>query len=204
MALFEKTCACCGKSANVLTRTTLTDGKTLCSKCLSAVPSYLHEGIKGSTLDAYQEIRKYLAYANQTIKPRFKQTHKYLGLSLDANSGYLCVNSLASHFAMEPLYLQVEDIVDLDLLYDPETYKDGFFAESVNGDVNIALETCYPGLEFQAVLKKNVKADAHKRAGLFKDKVKYQNPNGQDAFMDQFFATRLNFLNSRAGGRYAG
>lgn len=204
MALFEKTCACCGKSANILTRTTLADGKTLCRKCMDAIPGYLHNGIKSNTIEAYREIRKYLAYSTQTIKPRFKKTHEYLGLILDANNGYLCINDLASSLITKTLYLQVEDITCLDLMYDPDTYKAGFFSESVNGSVSISLATIFPGLEFDDILQTDVKAEANRKIGLFKDKVEFQNPKGQDEFMNQFHAAQMKFLTGNYGGRYAG
>ena len=88
MGLFKEIyCSDCGKKAGLLTRTKLSDGKYLCSACTSNIPSYVMESVSGNyDFDNYKDLKGYIQYSNENLKPKFKETASYEKLHIDEDN----------------------------------------------------------------------------------------------------------------------
>ena len=193
MGLFKEiNCACCGKKTNMLKRTRLKDDQYVCSDCTSNVPGYIKDNFgKLYDYERFVKLKEYIEYSGRQLGLRFHETNKYETLHLDANNGYLYFDY---GFSSKPLYLNVREIDTLELVFEPETYKEGVFTEKVKGDVKMVIGVVNPPFVHTEVIKYGAKADARKKIGLFKDKVEYENPKGMDEFLAAFLQAKTEVL----------
>lgn len=184
MGLFKEIhCDHCGEKTNVITRTKLKDGKYICSKCTSMVPHYIKTHLWNYEYNDFVKLRQFINYSEQTASKLFKETHAFLSLHLDSEHGLFY---FAPGLLSTPFYFQVEDVESISLEYDPDKFKEGFFSDKVTGTVKLKLKMRHPYLDYEKELASGVKASAHLKQGVFKDKVEYDNPKGMDEFIAQF------------------
>lgn len=192
MGLFKEIhCASCGKKTNLIQRTRLKDDQYVCSECTSNIPSFVKHGLSEHyTYADFQKLKEYIEYSGRYIGMKFHETHHYESLHLDANNGYFYFDH---GFMSKPFYLQVENVVGIDLIFEPEVYKEGIFTEKVKGDVKMVLGVSGPHIVHTETVAFGTKGNAKLKKGIFKDKVEYENPKGMDEFIAAFQETHERF-----------
>lgn len=192
MGLFKEIlCDHCGEKTNIVTRSKLKDGKYICSKCTSMVPHYIKVHLWNYEYKDFVKLKQYINYSEHTASRVFKETHSFLSLHLDSENGlFYFTQGLMS----TPVYFQVEDVESISLEYDPDKFKEGVFSDKVTGKVTLKLKMVHPYFSYEKDLANGVKASAHLKQGVFKDKVEYDNPKGMDEFIAQFQDAYTQFL----------
>ena len=183
MGLFKEIyCSDCGKKAGLLTRTKLRDGKYLCSDCTSNIPSYVMESVSGNyDFDDYIDLKGYIKYSNENLKPKFKETACYEKLHIDEDN---LIFYISPGFLGEPLYLEFANILSFDMDYQAETVKEGIIGDKVFGRVLVELDMAIPNFTYAKVLAKDVKAKA--KTNFLGTKVTYEYPKKMEEFLIRF------------------
>lgn len=183
MGLFkEHACACCGKKTNMMTRSKLKDGNYVCFDCKPLIPNYVLNCLNEYDLEDFHELKKYVVHSDTVLRAKFKQTHSFHSIHLDANNGLFYIDGGALD---KKLYLKAEEVFTLTLSFEPEKYKEGVFTEKVKGKITMTLDVLNPSFRYETVIATGVWANAHMK-GLLSKKIIYDNPKGMDEFLEVF------------------
>ncbi len=181
MAMFkEVTCSACGAKAGLLTRSKLKDGTYVCSQCKKKVPGYIKRSLKKYTLEDFQNMKQYLIFSKTNLKATFQETHCYKTVSLDAKHGLFCLEELGQN-----LYLQLHNLADFNLTFEPEKAKEGTWSDNVIGKVQLSFEMHEPYFKREVLIATGVKAPAVKK-GIINKKMVYDMPKGMEDFLLAF------------------
>lgn len=185
MALFQEiACNICGEKTSMLTRSKLKDGTYVCSHCKKKVPGYIKSSLGNYTLEEFQQMKQYLVYSRQELKPVFTETHSYKTIGLDARHGLFYVEELG-----ERLYLKLLEVESFDLSFEPEKAKEGVLSDKVIGTVKLSFEMRFPYFKREELVATGVKASAA-RKGIFTTKLVYDLPKGMEEFLAAFHEAR--------------
>lgn len=185
MSLFKEIyCAECGAKTNLLTRTKLSDNKYLCSKCTTNIPSFIKTCMDGIySLEDYHHLMDYLKESNEVLKQKFKETGTYQSLHLDAFNGLFYIEDSMWE---EPVYLKLSNIVEFELLFSPDTLKEGIMRDKVYGRTLFRVGMSEPFFYYEKIIERKAKAKAKKV--FFGTKLECENPKGMDDFLLSFRA----------------
>ena len=176
-------CAVCKEKAGVFTRTKLTDGSYICSKCLKIVPSYMRKSFYSIyDLDDYHALSRYVDYSNDILRPLFHETHKYYSIHIDTEHLIFYIGDWIDD---KTLFLRFDHLADFDLVYHADEYKEGMVGNKVYGRLLLKVKMNYPYFYYETKLDEKVKAKAKKT--FFGTKIEYENPKGMDDFLLHFF-----------------
>lgn len=180
MGIFtEIYCAVCNEKTSVFTRTKLTDGSYICSKCMKFVPSYMRNSFRSSyDLDDYRALRRYAEYSNDVLRPLFHETHKYYSLHIDAEHLIFYIGDWIDD---KTLFLRFDHLTEFDLVYHADEFKEGMAGDKVYGRLLLKVKMNYPYFYYETILDEKVKAKAKK--AFFGTKIEYENPKGMDEFL---------------------
>lgn len=183
MGLFkESKCAKCGEVTKLLTRTKLSDGNYLCSKCMKSIPYYIRSCLSDRyTIHMYNNLLDYLKYSNETLRFKFHETQSYHSLHVDTESQIFFIGYGISD---ETLFLEFKNISRFNMLFKAEDVKDGILGTKVNGKIIFELGMDTPYFYLEEVLTSNAKAKAKK--SFFGNNIEYENPAGMDDFLFYF------------------
>lgn len=183
MGLFKEIrCARCRDVTKLLTRTKLSDGNYLCSKCTKAIPYYIHSCLSDRyTIEMYDNLLNYLTYSNEILRLKFHETQSYHSLHIDTESRIFYIGSGITD---ETLFLEFKNISRFNMLFKPEDMKDGVLGTKVTGKILFELGMDTPYFYFEEVLTSNAKAKAKKT--FFGNHIEYENPAGMDDFLFYF------------------
>ena len=182
MALFKEiSCACCGGKTNLLTRTKLSDGNYICSKCASKIPAGATTNLSHYDLNGYHNLVDYTTRVNSDLRLQFRQTHYFHGICLDAEHGLFYLDSLH-----KPVYCKLSNLSEFELSYEPEEVREGLLSDKVKGNIRLRMKVEFPYQYKDEVLAFNVKSSCTIHNGLFKSKAVYENPKGMDDFLQTF------------------
>lgn len=175
-------CAVCNEKTGVFTRTKLTDGSYICSKCMKFVPSYMRESFYSRyDLDDYRALRQYADYSNEVLRPQFHETHKYYSIHIDTEH---LIFYLGDWIDDKTLFLRFDHLTDFDLVYHADEYKEGMASNKVYGRLLLKVKMNYPYFYYETKLDEKAKAKAKK--SLFGTNIEYENPKGMDDFLLYF------------------
>lgn len=193
MGLFKEIhCACCGKKTNLIQRTRLKDDQYVCSECTANIPGYIKSGLgKYYTYEQFTKLKEYIEYSNRYLALKFRETHYYETVHLDAVNGIMYYDH---GITAKPLYLEIKNVETFELDFTPETYKEGVFTEKVKGDVKMHMACQNPIFDFTETIRYGAKGDARLKKGLFKDKLEYENPKGMDDLVAAFLQAKTEVL----------
>ncbi len=183
MSFFKEIyCTESGKKTHLLTRTKLCDGNYLCSECTSIVPSYMMNSFcEKYTLEDYRDLKEYIKYSNEHLRPIFHGTHCFYSLHIDTEN---LLFYIGYGIDSDTIFLNFQNVTRFDMIFSAEEYKDGILGTKVNGKIMLELGMDCPYFYHEEVLTKNAKAKAKK--SLFGTKIEYDNPDGMDDFMFYF------------------
>ncbi len=183
MGLFKEIyCADCNEKTNIFFRTKLKDGHYLCSKCMKKIPAYMKRYFKQEyTLEDYNHFKDYIEYSNQYLKPVFQETHKFHGIHIDSDDQIFYIGYGIDE---NTLFLNFANLVDFDLIFKPEEFKEGIIGSKVKGDIVMGITMKNPVFHHEEILASGAKAKARK--ALFGATIRYDNPKGMDLFIDAF------------------
>lgn len=183
MGLFKEIkCTKCGEVTKLLTRTKLSDGNYLCSKCTKPIPYYIRSCLSDRyTIEMYNNLLSYLKYSNETLRMKFHETQSYHSLHIDTESQIFFIGYGISD---ETLFLEFKNISRFNMLFKAEDVKDGVLGTKVNGKILFELGMDTPYFYLEEVLTSNAKAKAKK--SFFGNNIEYENPAGMDDFLFYF------------------
>ncbi len=180
--LKEIFCADCSEKTNMFFRTKLKDKNYLCSKCMKKVPAYIKNFFKKEyTLEDYKDFKDYIDYSNQYLKPAFHETHKFHGIHIDADNQIFYIGYGIDE---NTLFLNFANLVDFDLVFKAEEFKEGIVGSKVKGNIIMEISMKNPVFQHEEILVFGAKAKARK--ALFGATIRYDNPKGMDFFIEAF------------------
>lgn len=178
----EVHCAVCGNKAGLLTRQALKDGNYICFDCMPKLPSYVSECLaEHYDLEGFMQLKDYLRYSEEVLKPRFSETAHYGKLHMDEENGIFYIEE---GFFSEPLYCEMKHVSFFDLEFRPEELKEGFLGDKVTGNVLAILNVTLPSFVYVKTVATNVKGKAKKK--LLSTTVTYENPEAMEDFKLRF------------------
>lgn len=182
MGLFKEiNCVHCGKKTSMLTRAKLADGQYVCGKCTSKIPSEIMSNLGEYTYEDYKELLRYMEESETSLSKAFKETHSFYSIHIDTQHGLFYLDTM-----YPTVYLKFENLSDFNLTFDPDEVKEGLLGDKVTGKIYYKVKMNTPSFFIDNVLARNVKARAHVKTGIFKDKVEYDNPKGMNEFLHYF------------------
>lgn len=183
MSLFKEIhCADCKEKTNIFFRTKLKDKNYLCSKCMKKVPNYMKKFFKKEySFNDYKGFKDYIDYSNQYLKPVFHETHKFHGIHIDADNQIFYIGYGIDE---NTLFLNFANLVDFDLVFKAEEFKEGIIGSKVKGNIVMGITMNNPVFHHEEILVSGAKAKARK--ALFGSTIRYENPKGMDIFIDAF------------------
>ncbi len=182
MGLFKEImCVECGAKTGLLSRTKIDGEQYLCSKCTSSVPSYIKKYLGEYSHENFKNLLFYLQTTNPELEKKFKQTHSFYGIHLDAVNGIFCFDT---GLFSKSIYLELESLADFDLVYKAEEFKEGMLSDKVIGEICFGVKMMHPYFCYEDVIATGVKAGA--KQSFFGTKVTYSNPKGMDEFIQTF------------------
>ena len=192
MALFQEiNCTHCGKKTNMLTRTKLSDGKHICSKCKSTLPGEFSASLHHYNYEEFKMLLAYVEDMRKNLRNIFRETHNFYGIHIDTEHGLFYIGSCKSAI------FKFENLEDFDLEYEPEELKEGFFSTTVTGKLLIRVKVTFPYYFRENVLEDCVSASADVKVGLLKNKAVYNNPKGMDEFLHYFYKAWETAINEK-------
>lgn len=178
----EIKCADCGEITKLLFRTKLKDKNYICSKCAKKIPSYVKKTFKKDyTLEEYNDFKSYIEYSNTYLKPKFRETHEFHGISIDIRNKLF---HLGYGINDKTLFFNLRNVAEFDLIFQAEEYREGIIGSKVKGNIVMWIVMKEPYLVHRETIAYGVKAKAKK--ALFSNTVNYENPKGMDFFIDAF------------------
>ena len=185
MGLFnEIKCVNCGKKTGMMTRTKLSDGQYICSKCTSGLPVSISSRLNEYDYDGFKRLQEYMEYSNNELSKIFRENHSFYSIHIDTEHRLFYLDG--DH---PRVYYKFEEVSEYDMEFIADEVKEGFLNTKVNGNIYYKIKVDFPSVFKEEALAKNVKAKAEVKTGLFKDKVKYDNPKGMNEF-------NLHFVNA--------
>lgn len=183
MAFFKEVyCEKCGKKTRVMSRIKLKDNKYICSDCFEGIPDYLLKNFNDYTYDDYKRILEYLEYSNRELKDKFNEDLSYKTMHVDTTNGLFYIDE----YRKTKLILKLENVIDFDIIFSAETYKDGALSDKVYGKILMRIQMSQPEFYFEDILEKDVKVKAKK--AFFKSTIEYQSPADMEEFSNTFKA----------------
>ena len=180
--LKEINCANCGEKTTMLFRTKLKDKNYLCSKCMKKIPSYMKKTVKKEySLEDYNDFKAYVEYSEQYLRPVFQETHEFHGIHIDTDNQIFYIGY---GIDKNTLFLNFSNLVDFDLVFKAEEFKEGIIGSKVKGDIVMGITMSNPYFNHEEILIYGAKAKAKK--ALFGASVRYENPKGMDFFIEAF------------------
>ena len=188
MALFNTVyCSECGEKAGVILRAKLTDGNYICGSCMRAVPNFMYSSVlEHYTLDDYRDFKEYVRYSNNSLRPLFCETKKYYTIHIDEENWLFYLGNKVDE---STLFFRFSDILNFDLIFAPEEFKEGITGDKVRGNILFELSMLTPYFNYEEKLDSHVSAKAKKK--LFGSKIVYENPKGMDEFYTAFITAWL-------------
>lgn len=178
-------CASCKKKTGILSRIKLIDGTYICKTCTKSVPPYMKRCfLSDYDFEDFQALQRYFNYSNMTLRPLFRETHKYYSIHIDVKSQ---VFYLGDRINDKTLFLRFAQLEEFELSYHPDQYKEGIFRDRVYGRILVKLKMETPYLYYEEKLDENVKSKAKK--ALYAANIEYENPREMDEFLWQFTTT---------------
>lgn len=186
--LKEIICDECGNKTNIFTRKKLTDGKYICKECLKKLPYFLRD--YSYDLSTYKDYIKYIKLQQETYRNIFRQTHSYISIYLDTEHSlfYLSNKIFGNTIDDTTLFLKLEDIDDFELIFTPDTYKEGTLSDKVTGKVIMRLRMSIPEFYYEETIAYNETAKVKKK--LLSSKVTIYEPASLTEFITYFNAAR--------------
>lgn len=183
MALFKPIyCDECGAKTTPVFRAKLQDGKCLCQKCAGVIPLFVYDSLlKKYTLDDYHDFKEHIEYSNIVLRPQFQETAHYHSIHLDENN---YIFYLGNKIKEDTVFLELSCVVDFDILFNPEDFKEGILGDVVYGNVLFEIDMFDPMFHHEEKLATHVKTKAKKK--LFGSKITYENPPDMEAFLIRF------------------
>ncbi len=196
MGLFKDIyCAECGKKTKILTRISLSDGNYLCSECSKGIPSYMLDTVlKVYTLDDFRGLKNYLNTTNKEYAQKFRETRSFYTLHVDTENRLLYIGNKIEEKTM---FLRLADIVEFDLLFSADEYKEGIVHDKVYGKILFQIKYEYPYFYHEEILAKDVKATA--KQSFFSTKVEYGNPKDMVEFLTFFLLAQNKAIDEEIG-----
>lgn len=178
MGLFKEiNCRECGEKTSLLNRKVLKNKEYVCSKCTKNIPAMIKEWLSEYSYEDYLELKEYIKYSESVLNRVFRATHHYQNLQLDQDNGLFYLDD-----EFPKVYLQVGNIENFSLIFDPEKLKEGILTDKVKGKVSLELEMRKPYFKYNKVIDMFAKAECD--VNLLRTKVKYKNPKNMDKFIE--------------------
>lgn len=190
MGLFkEVSCENCSNRTHILSRKKLTDGKYICSKCLNKLPYYLRG--HNFTFETFQEALELIEFNRVLYGKDFKETRSYYSIHIDTQNYlfYLSDKIFGNPIDETTLFLRFQDIDEFDLIFSPDTYKEGTFADKIKGNVLMRLRMNDPEFYYEETVAYGVYAKVKKN--LFSSKTTISEPSDLTDFLTFFNAARM-------------
>lgn len=176
MAIFKEiNCDHCGRKTGPLTRTKLSDGKHLCSKCTGPIPGSLKRKDYGGFLREWEAVEE----SKNVLSKQFTPTHTFHAIEIDTDHELIKLD-------WQPIIFKFENVSSFDMWFDPQEVKNGVFNPKVTGDIHAKIKFDLPEFFYESKIASNVKTKARKESGLFRDKAVYESPKGMDEFIMHF------------------
>lgn len=180
MGLFREVfCEECGAKASMLTRKQVLTGEYICSKCLKPYPAMIKDSLLFYTYEDYKDLKEYKNYSDTVLNRVFRETHSYKNLHLDQDNGLFYLDD-----EFPKMYLQVGNVNQIGLFFEPEKVKEGLLSANATGTVTLGLEMRRPIIQYKKIVDHSAKAEA--QVNILGTKVKCSNPKKMDAFIEAF------------------
>ena len=191
MGLFKDIfCAECGKKTGLLSRTKLADGNCrnyLCSDCMKRIPAYMLDSFgKYYTLADYRQLKDYIEYSDEVLRPLFHATHEFYDIHIDTENNLFYIGGFLKE---DTVLLRFRHIEYFDLIFSAEEFKEGVLGDKVTGKILFKIKMNEPCFFYETILTYGAKAKAKKT--FFGSEIKYENPNGMDDFLLFFNSAHL-------------
>lgn len=189
MGLFKEIkCVNCNEKTNPLTRKKLTDGLYLCSVCKKKLPYYLRD--YDFDLETYKGYVQYIKKQQELCRNIFKETRNYATIHVDTEHAlfYLSDKIFGNSIDDNTLFMRLQDIEEFDLIFSPDTYKEGTFGDKLKGNVLMRLKMRMPEFYYEDTVVYGETAKVKK--GLLGSKYSYQEPTSLTDFLTFFNLAR--------------
>lgn len=185
MGLFnEIKCAHCGKKTGMMTRAKLNDGQYVCSKCMAGMPAIISVRLNEYDYEGFLKLKEYIEHSNNELSKIFRETHSYYSIHIDTEHRLFYFDNERPR-----VYYKFSELGEFNMEFRADEVKESFLSCKVTGDIYYKVKTNFPSTFRDEVLVRNVHAKAEVKSGLFRDKVKYENPKGMNDF-------NLHFVNA--------
>ena len=184
--LKEFNCAACGKKTNILIRKKLTDGNYICRECLKKLPYFLRD--YDFDLDTYEGFIMYINLQQNTYRRKFRETQSYISIHLDTEHSifYLSDKVFGSGIDDTTLFLKLEDVEEFELIFSPDTYKEGTFGDKLKGKVLLRLRMSNPEFYYETTISYSETAKIKKN--ILGSKITIIDPPALTEFLAYFNA----------------
>lgn len=130
----EIKCVHCGEKTGLMTRTKLSDGQYICSKCSSGIPLSVSGRLKEYDYDGFIRLKEYVEYSNNELSKIFRETHSFYSIHIDTEHKLF-------YFAKDSpyVYYKFEEIseFDLDFIADEGSSDDTGYAQKINAAYDV-------------------------------------------------------------------
>ena len=198
MGLFDKKdpmCIECGKKTNVLNRTVLRDNTCLCGNCAKIIPFELHDNAKKYWDSSnWGMVKDWLTNVQAEYHAKFKETHKYYEIHLDAVNGLFYFGG--KKLKPENTIYNIKDTTFYCFFFVPEEVKEKLFSTVAKGKTKMAFAQKNPTMTVNHELCLYAEADVEQQGILLK-KMVYKNPYDLEKFEDAFenvYVTRSEYI----------
>ena len=181
-------CDECGKKTNIFTRKKLIDGKYICKECLKKLPYFLRD--YDYDLSTYKDFLNYVKQQQETYRNIFRETHNYISIHLDTEHSifYLSDKIFGKGIDDTTLFLKLEDTEEFELIFAPDTYKEGTFGDKLQGKVLMRLRMSNPEFYYETTVAYNESAKVKKN--VLGSKITIIDPPELTEFLAYFNAAR--------------
>lgn len=181
-------CAECGIKTNILTRKKLTDGKYICGTCLKKLPYFLRD--YDYDFNTYEDFLNYIKEQQEIYRSLFRETHNYISIHLDTEHSifYLSDKIFGKGIDDTTLFLKLEDTEEFELIFVPNTYKEGTFGDKLQGKVLMRLRMSNPEFYYETTVAYNESAKVKKN--VLGSKITIVDPPELTEFLAYFNAAR--------------
>ena len=187
MGLFQNIyCAECRKKNSLLARTNLKDGHHLCSNCTSFIPPFMQESFTSryATIEDFRMLKNYAEYSDSTLRPKFRETHKYYSLHIDDESGIFYIGKVLNE---KTLFFQFINLEEFNLLFRANEFIEGVTGDKVYGQVLLKIQMGYPYFYYEKQLDTHVIVKAQKKR--LGSQITFDNPDEMNDFLQHFLTT---------------
>lgn len=178
----------CDHKTNPLTRKKLTDGTYLCSDCLKKLPYYLRD--YDFDLETYKGYVQHIKDQQAMYRNVFKETRNYATIHVDTEHAlfYLSDKIFGNSIDDNTLFMRLQDVDEFDLVFSPDTYKEGTFGDKIKGNVLMRLRMIEPEFYYEDTVVYGESAKVKK--SLLGSKFTYHEPPNMTEFLAYFNLAR--------------